>query len=83
MEPLTDRETRVLELTADGLRPGAIAETLHLSIYTVRSHLEHLRWKLDAKHVAHAVAIGYRTRLLPLPPEPARPVRRTRKAGGA
>jgi DNA-binding NarL/FixJ family response regulator len=42
---LTNRETEVLVLVAEGERDQDIAELLHISIGTVRSHLDHIRTK--------------------------------------
>ncbi len=42
---LSDREKEVLVLVAEGERDQDIAELLHISIGTVRSHLDHIRTK--------------------------------------
>jgi LuxR family maltose regulon positive regulatory protein len=46
-EPLTDRELEVLRLVSIGLSNEAIAETLVISIETVKKHLKHIYGKLD------------------------------------
>jgi DNA-binding CsgD family transcriptional regulator len=59
--PLTERESEVLGLVADGLRGGEIAEHLVLSVETIKSHVQNAMTKLGAHTRAHAVAIGLRT----------------------
>ena len=44
---LTDRETEVLELMAEGLTNAAIAKRLFLSERTVEAHVRHVLMKLD------------------------------------
>ena len=46
-EPLTDRELEVLRLVAIGQSNEAIAETLVISIETVKKHLKNIYGKLD------------------------------------
>jgi LuxR family maltose regulon positive regulatory protein len=55
IEPLTDRELEVLRLLAAGLTNREVAETLYLSINTVKSHLKSIYSKLDVRSRAHAV----------------------------
>jgi DNA-binding CsgD family transcriptional regulator len=61
---LTPRERDVLDLTAAGLDQGEIARELSLTVGTVNAHASHLRCKLDADTMAHAVAIAYQRGLL-------------------
>ena len=61
---LSDREVEVLQLTADGLLPGEVAQRLHLSIHTVKNHLRHAMSKLDAHTKLEAVVTAIRARLI-------------------
>ena len=56
----TPRETEVLQLICDGLVNREIGERLFLSEETVKSHVRHLLAKLQARSLAHAVAVGFR-----------------------
>lgn len=55
-EPLTEREREVLHLLASALSTDEIAQTLYLSVHTVRSHLKSLYSKLDVHSRYEAVA---------------------------
>ncbi len=55
---LTAREAHILSLTACGLVETEIAEELSISPYTVRTHIQNVKYKLDAKNKAHAVALA-------------------------
>jgi two-component system nitrate/nitrite response regulator NarL len=61
---LSPRERQVLVLTADGHSAPDIAERLHLSAATVRTHLQHLYEKLGVSDRAAAVAEAMRRGLL-------------------
>lgn len=61
---LSGREQQVLELTAEGLTNAEIGQRLFLAEETVKSHLRHLLAKLQARNRAHAVALGFRLRLI-------------------
>ncbi len=63
-KPLTRKEQRVLELLVEGHSNGALAEQLHISDSTVRTHLRNINAKLDANNRTQAVAIGRRFGLL-------------------
>jgi DNA-binding CsgD family transcriptional regulator len=61
---LTDRETEILQLVADGLANPEIADRLFVARETVKSHVRHILAKLDARSRSHAVAIGLRRGLI-------------------
>jgi DNA-binding NarL/FixJ family response regulator len=63
-EPLTARETQVLEKLALGLGNKAIAQALHISTHTAKFHVAQIIAKLDATSRAHAVAKALRAGLL-------------------
>ncbi len=52
---LTDRELEVLELVAQGATNQDIADTLVISLGTVKSHINHIMGKLDAQNRTEAV----------------------------
>jgi len=56
IEPLSERETDVLQLLAKGLPRKEIASTLFLSPHTVKSHIRNIYSKLDVHNQMQAVA---------------------------
>ncbi|MEU8977545.1 response regulator transcription factor [Streptomyces sp. NPDC048309] len=56
--PLSERETEVLAMAAQGDEPGEIAAKLHLSIGTVRNYLTTAVVKLNARNRIDAVRIA-------------------------
>lgn len=62
--PLSNRETEILELIAEGLSSRAMAERLFVSVETVRTHAKNIIRKLDANGRAEAVSIAYRIGIL-------------------
>lgn len=65
------RVLEVLSLMADGLDNREIARAMCVSEETVKSHAKKLFIALGAANRAHAVAIGFRSGLLPLDPPDA------------
>src|SRR5262249_19212527 len=59
-EMLTPREREILQLLADGLSNGDVAERLFISQETVKSHVRHILTKLEADTGTQAVAIALR-----------------------
>jgi DNA-binding NarL/FixJ family response regulator len=60
---LTPREAEVLALIAAGLSNRQIAERLAISEGTVKSHINHLLAKIDARDRAQAVTFAYQNGL--------------------
>ncbi|HZD02840.1 MAG TPA: response regulator transcription factor [Actinomycetes bacterium] len=61
---LTDREQEVLALVARGLSNTEIAEHLHVSLATAKTHVSHLLTKLNARDRAQLVIVAYETGLV-------------------
>jgi two-component system nitrate/nitrite response regulator NarL len=61
---MTERERETLRLIAEGLSAPAIADVLHLSTATVKTHLQHIYEKLGVSERAAAVAEAMRRGLL-------------------
>jgi DNA-binding NarL/FixJ family response regulator len=64
VEPLTDRELRVLNLLADGLSNPKIARLLSISRNTVKFHVSSIISKLGATSRTEAVTIGVKRGLI-------------------
>lgn len=64
VEPLTDRELRVLNLLADGLSNPQIARQLSISRNTVKFHVSSIIAKLGATSRTEAVTIGVKRGLI-------------------
>jgi DNA-binding NarL/FixJ family response regulator len=61
---LSRRETEVLQLAAEGNPGPRIAERLHISVATVRTHFEHIYEKLEVSDRGTAVATALREGLI-------------------
>jgi DNA-binding NarL/FixJ family response regulator len=58
---ITDRESQVLGLVAQGLSNAEIAQRLHITPGTAKTHVGNLLTKLDARDRIHLVILAYRT----------------------
>jgi DNA-binding NarL/FixJ family response regulator len=63
LDVLTDREREVLREVAKGHSNTEIANRLHMSAATAKTHMSRLLMKLDARDRAQLVVIAYETRL--------------------
>lgn len=63
IERLTERELEILALIGRGLNNGVIAGKLHVSVTTVRSHVQHLLAKLDLHSRLEAAVLANRYEL--------------------
>jgi len=64
IEPLTDRELDVLRLMAEGLTYKEIAESLFISLNTVRSHVKAIYGKLHVNNRTQAVELARQLQIL-------------------
>jgi two-component system, NarL family, nitrate/nitrite response regulator NarL len=58
--PLSVRETQVLELLAEGLSYKMVADKLFLSFNTVNTHVKHIYEKLHVSSLGEAIAFYYK-----------------------
>jgi LuxR family maltose regulon positive regulatory protein len=63
-ETLSQREIEVLRLLAAKVSTQDIANTLSISIRTVRTHIQHLMYKLQVHKRAEAIQAGKRLNLI-------------------
>lgn len=64
IEPLTEAEGKVLRLLVQGLRNEQIAQTLGVSLNTVKYHIKNLYGKLGAANRSAAVKIALDQKLI-------------------
>jgi DNA-binding NarL/FixJ family response regulator len=57
---LTERETQVLKLLAEGLSYKMVADKLFLSFNTVNTHVKHIYEKLHVSSLGEAIAYYYK-----------------------
>ena len=61
---LTERESKVLTLVGQGMSNAEIADHLHLSVATVKTHVGHLFTKTHIRDRVQAVVLAYETGLV-------------------
>jgi two-component system NarL family response regulator len=61
---LSRRERQVLELVAKGLTNKEVANTLQISQFTVRNHLNHVTQKLDVSDRTEAIFIAIQSGII-------------------
>lgn len=64
IEPLSERELEVLRLMVHGLSNLAIAETLNISVPTVKTHVQHILQKLHVSDRTQAALLAVRHRIV-------------------
>lgn len=65
IEALSEREREVLQLISEGLSNEAIAQTLYLSLGTVKWHTSNIYGKLGVRNRTRAAAMARQMQLLP------------------
>jgi DNA-binding NarL/FixJ family response regulator len=61
LDSLTDREREVFGLVAKGMSNQEVADELHMSAATAKTHVSRVLMKLDARDRAQLVVIAYET----------------------
>ena len=61
---LSDRETEIIKLIAEGLTNGQIAELLFLSTHTINTHRKNIMGKLGVRNTAGIVMYAVKTELV-------------------
>jgi DNA-binding NarL/FixJ family response regulator len=64
IEPLSERERDVLRLMVQGFANNAIADTLTISMPTVKTHVQHILQKLHVSDRTQAALLAMRLRLV-------------------
>ena len=65
LSELTEREQEVLSLVAHGLSNAELAETLHISLATAKTHVSRILTKLGARDRTQLVILAYESGLVP------------------
>ena len=65
VDPLSRRELEVLELIIEGYTNREIAGQLHISVNTVKKHINHIFSKLDVKNRVQAIMQAQQLNILP------------------
>jgi DNA-binding CsgD family transcriptional regulator len=68
---ISEREIEILQLMAEGATAASAALALHLSVYTIRSHVRNVRSKLKSTTISQAVAVAILLGLVTPKPPPA------------
>ena len=63
-EPLTEREVDILRLLAEGRQYQELADQLHISKNTVKSHMRNIFGKLAVKNALQAIEKAHKLRLM-------------------
>ena len=64
LDQLTERESDVLRLVAQGLSNAEIADRLYISLFTAKTHVSRVLTKLDARDRAQLVMLAYEAGLV-------------------
>ena len=59
MDRVLEMDDEIMDLVKDGYSNLEIADTLHISLNSVKTHLRNITTRLGAKNRAHAVALHY------------------------
>lgn len=60
---LSEREKEILQYTIKGYSPKQIADTLYISIFTVRKHIANIYEKLHVNSSSQVISLAYKNKL--------------------